>query len=176
MGPCSVSTRSQSKPTDAISSATSGSPKFRRLPKHAFPARNRCFTWLGVIGRQYSAGENRRGPPRPPPKPPPALDCGGKAAAIECWGRLRRGPRDRKSTRLNSSHGSISYAVFCLKKKKKYKENGCVNKHTTIRGSDPHIRANVRDSYQIAAVVHSEVSDRQTRSLVLTRDSSVSPP
>src|SRR5207245_8452236 len=28
------------------------------------------------------------------------------------------GIRDRKSTRLNSSHGSISYAVFCLKKKK----------------------------------------------------------
>src|SRR2546429_2496425 len=35
----------------------------------------------------------------------------------------QRGPesshRDRKSTRLNSSHGYISYAVFCLKKKKK---------------------------------------------------------
>src|SRR5207245_11674693 len=30
---------------------------------------------------------------------------------------------DRKSTRLNSSHGSISYAVFCLKKKKKKKQN-----------------------------------------------------
>src|SRR2546422_5718004 len=29
------------------------------------------------------------------------------------------GHRDRKSTRLNSSHGYISYAVFCLKKKKK---------------------------------------------------------
>src|SRR5438034_3815646 len=28
--------------------------------------------------------------------------------------------RDRKSTRLNSSHTVISYAVFCLKKKKKY--------------------------------------------------------
>src|SRR5690348_18217251 len=28
-------------------------------------------------------------------------------------------PQDRKSTRLNSSHPSISYAVFCLKKKKK---------------------------------------------------------
>src|SRR2546422_2281577 len=28
-------------------------------------------------------------------------------------------PTDRKSTRLNSSHGYISYAVFCLKKKKK---------------------------------------------------------
>src|SRR6266568_6927794 len=30
-----------------------------------------------------------------------------------------KAPRDRKSTRLNSSHSSISYAVFCLKKKKK---------------------------------------------------------
>src|SRR2546429_4572855 len=29
-----------------------------------------------------------------------------------------QGDRDRKSTRLNSSHGYISYAVFCLKKKK----------------------------------------------------------
>src|SRR5690348_18111451 len=34
--------------------------------------------------------------------------------------RARR-PRDRKSTRLNSSHPSISYAVFCLKKKKQKK-------------------------------------------------------
>src|SRR2546422_2006073 len=32
--------------------------------------------------------------------------------------------RDRKSTRLNSSHGYISYAVFCLKKKKKKQSNG----------------------------------------------------
>src|SRR3989304_9370847 len=31
--------------------------------------------------------------------------------------------RDRKSTRLNSSHGYISYAVFCLKKKKKNSQN-----------------------------------------------------
>src|SRR3712207_8934292 len=30
--------------------------------------------------------------------------------------------RDRKSTRLNSSHANISYAVFCLKKKKKQKK------------------------------------------------------
>src|SRR2546422_6319137 len=32
--------------------------------------------------------------------------------------QLRTEVRDRKSTRLNSSHGYISYAVFCLKKKK----------------------------------------------------------
>src|SRR6266498_5172332 len=35
---------------------------------------------------------------------------------------LRRGEGDRKSTRLNSSHVRISYAVFCLKKKKKEEE------------------------------------------------------
>src|SRR5688572_32720010 len=34
-------------------------------------------------------------------------------------GRLEDDPGDRKSTRLNSSHSQISYAVFCLKKKKK---------------------------------------------------------
>src|SRR5438067_2790072 len=34
----------------------------------------------------------------------------------------RDNDRDRKSTRLNSSHVSISYAVFCLKKKKKNKK------------------------------------------------------
>src|SRR5438874_4203548 len=33
--------------------------------------------------------------------------------------RARRSHQDRKSTRLNSSHVEISYAVFCLKKKKK---------------------------------------------------------
>src|SRR5437588_9096337 len=35
---------------------------------------------------------------------------------------LRRQRRDRKSTRLNSSHTVISYAVFCLKKKNKKKK------------------------------------------------------
>src|SRR3712207_8674789 len=36
-------------------------------------------------------------------------------------------PRDRKSTRLNSSHANISYAVFCLKKKKKPQSH--IHKH-----------------------------------------------
>src|SRR3989449_7779982 len=35
---------------------------------------------------------------------------------------------DRKSTRLNSSHGYISYAVFCLKKKKKNSVHKCAQK------------------------------------------------
>src|SRR2546429_1390138 len=43
----------------------------------------------------------------------------GRAVAAERHARAREQlVRDRKSTRLNSSHGYISYAVFCLKKKK----------------------------------------------------------
>src|SRR5712675_2822308 len=42
-------------------------------------------------------------------------DANSKPAGCE----RRPGRQDRKSTRLNSSHGYISYAVFCLKKKKK---------------------------------------------------------
>src|SRR5437879_12342462 len=42
---------------------------------------------------------------------------GGEATCRSRWGSCRAG--DRKSTRLNSSHRCISYAVFCLKKKKK---------------------------------------------------------
>src|SRR2546422_4183727 len=47
-----------------------------------------------------------------------AAACGLARSPI---GPLRAAPlgRDRKSTRLNSSHGYISYAVFCLKKKNK---------------------------------------------------------
>src|SRR2546422_1941593 len=39
---------------------------------------------------------------------------------------IRHAAEDRKSTRLNSSHGYISYAVFCLKKKKKQLHHGQV--------------------------------------------------
>src|SRR5437588_6678704 len=44
----------------------------------------------------------------------PATGARGQDAAPVGWPRSRR---DRKSTRLNSSHTVISYAVFCLKKK-----------------------------------------------------------
>src|SRR5690348_17917637 len=47
------------------------------------------------------------------------LDGGdGRLDAVRIVCRIEQ-DRDRKSTRLNSSHPSISYAVFCLKKKKK---------------------------------------------------------
>src|SRR2546422_8361851 len=44
--------------------------------------------------------------------------CSGKQTVLQREHKGHRA-RDRKSTRLNSSHGYISYAVFCLKKKKK---------------------------------------------------------
>src|SRR3989442_14156030 len=49
------------------------------------------------------------------PEPPTARDRSPTRASSR--------PRDRKSTRLNSSHVRISYAVFCLKKKHKRSEN-----------------------------------------------------
>src|SRR3712207_7355339 len=47
-----------------------------------------------------------------------ALLRGTKREEVE-RGQVLAAPGDRKSTRLNSSHANISYAVFCLKKKKK---------------------------------------------------------
>src|SRR5437868_10259720 len=49
----------------------------------------------------------------------------------------RSSAKDRKSTRLNSSHVSISYAVFCLKKKKKKKK--CTYHHTITQHVTDHI-------------------------------------
>src|SRR2546426_1592689 len=51
----------------------------------------------------------------PTARSPPECSCSPRPPAAR-----RTFRRDRKSTRLNSSHLVISYAVFCLKKKKKY--------------------------------------------------------
>src|SRR5947209_16180160 len=69
--------------------------------------------------------------------------------------RLQHGTRangveveDRKSTRLNSSHANISYAVFCLKKKNK-------NSHT------PHRNDNASGTYVVATARHANASVRR---------------
>src|SRR5690606_41343105 len=50
--------------------------------------------------------------------PGPTRPVDDEQAGVAAWPRLLRNQRlDRKSTRLNSSHVKISYAVFCLKKK-----------------------------------------------------------
>src|SRR2546430_11036293 len=61
----------------------------------------------------YDFGAGAAGAAAAPGAPPPA---GATPAALS---------RDRKSTRLNSSHSQISYAVFCLKKKKNITHNVC---------------------------------------------------
>src|SRR3712207_7510906 len=59
----------------------------------------------------------------PPQRRCPELLARGRGVGRRAGDRARmagpRPDRDRKSTRLNSSHANISYAVFCLKKKKK---------------------------------------------------------
>src|SRR5438477_8701958 len=66
------------------------------------PPRSPLFPYTTLF---RSEGVARRG------EPPAAGDAGREDHGV------RRGGQDRKSTRLNSSHMSISYAVFCLKKK-----------------------------------------------------------
>src|SRR3712207_7894532 len=63
------------------------------------------------------------------------ISNGGTSAFWEtaAFGLVRdRAQLDRKSTRLNSSHANISYAVFCLKKKKKKAQALYFLKHTFI--------------------------------------------
>src|SRR5690348_17931960 len=55
-----------------------------------------------------------------------------------CWaGTPSPTERDRKSTRLNSSHPSISYAVFCLKKKKKINKPSHAVTNLNLSGGGP---------------------------------------
>src|SRR5262245_64403437 len=69
---------------------------------------------------------------RAPPRAPVRGRRRRGARRLEAAARDRREGReiDRKSTRLNSSHLGISYAVFCLKKKKQ-KENAQYTKQNT---------------------------------------------
>src|SRR2546422_4359770 len=86
----------------------------RRPPRSTlFP-----YTTLFRSPPKYEVSEAMRPPPRVVRVPPVA----GRARVptrVGSWdSQLPSSRRDRKSTRLNSSHGYISYAVFCLKKKK----------------------------------------------------------
>src|SRR2546429_980954 len=72
-----------------------------------------------AVGHAHAPGPARQSHAAPLAGPGFHAGCGAS-----------RGRADRKSTRLNSSHGYISYAVFCLKKKKTSK------KKTPIEGID----------------------------------------
>src|SRR3712207_8645229 len=86
------------------------------------PPRSTLFPYTTLFRSPEDAGELRRGSRRGR-----LLRHRGRRGLLRRgsrlgWDRGWRGSlglRDRKSTRLNSSHANISYAVFCLKKKKK---------------------------------------------------------
>src|SRR5690349_22089105 len=92
----------------------------RRPPRSTlFP-----YTTLFRSAKQQLAAYPDIKPILVPDTPKDAFDKAVKAAEAMGWEVVGRDAKaDRKSTRLNSSHVEISYAVFCLKKKKKYKEN-----------------------------------------------------
>src|SRR2546429_8939331 len=81
------------------------------------PPRSTLFPYTTLFRSHRSTSGSGPAPiPAAPPRPRARRRRGGWRPASCRQGRSRL---DRKSTRLNSSHGYISYAVFCLKKKKK---------------------------------------------------------
>src|SRR5207253_10209277 len=73
-------------------------------------------TDLVLLWRRYAAGADADHPQELWRSDPQRSDCQCNGARFAAAGE-ERGGQDRKSTRLNSSHVAISYAVFCLKKK-----------------------------------------------------------
>src|SRR6266571_6078083 len=64
--------------------------------------------------------------------------CGaGRQDDVVCASLQQPSVRDRKSTRLNSSHMSISYAVFCLNKKNKTNTNRLLKQYREQTHTDP---------------------------------------
>src|SRR5262245_63691484 len=72
-------------------------------------------------------------------RPPPRLVARGVVGA----GAAQGARQDRKSTRLNSSHLGISYAVFCLKKKKRSRTEDARYVHRKEQKVTAHIRTRV---------------------------------
>src|SRR3712207_8921846 len=84
----------------------------RRPPRSTLFPYTTLFRSDGVI----NGGDNCRAEPNPD-----QADFNGDGIGDAC-DEVPDPIQDRKSTRLNSSHANISYAVFCLKKKKKNKK------------------------------------------------------
>src|SRR5256885_6875194 len=89
------------------------------------PPRSTLFPYTTLFRSSDPAADRQLGQNsvRPAPRcPPPGGSAPGGHRPVH-WGRApvwtsRNAAQDRKSTRLNSSHLVISYAVFCLKKKR----------------------------------------------------------
>src|SRR3712207_7414589 len=78
----------------------------------------RFLTKIRCSHRPAAQGRVPRSVGGPGAAPQPSVAIARGMAGL-VWRRAPEDqPRDRKSTRLNSSHANISYAVFCLKKKK----------------------------------------------------------
>src|SRR2546422_2944095 len=79
------------------------------------PPRSTLFPYTTLFRSAGGAPPRREGENRP--RSERVADAWPQLRHAEPGGSVLEVSRDRKSTRLNSSHGYISYAVFCLKKK-----------------------------------------------------------
>src|SRR2546426_7505381 len=97
------------------------------------PPRSTLFPYTTLFRSIAGLPTTGRSPPTPGPAASASVErdapadppCRRLEIAVASGGPAidrRATPKDRKSTRLNSSHLVISYAVFCLKKKKKTQE------------------------------------------------------
>src|SRR5687768_17827797 len=85
------------------------------------PPRSTLFPYTTLFRSNWPAGYAALHPPYALFKRFSILRANTDISFAACLSPLRSATEDRKSTRLNSSHGYISYAVFCLKKKITYK-------------------------------------------------------
>src|SRR5256885_12720240 len=88
------------------------------------PPRSTLFPYTTLFRSPPGEGDPRSQAPRPHPRQD-RREGSDEAEAVEDEGEPEEDQarmQDRKSTRLNSSHLVISYAVFCLKKKKKKRD------------------------------------------------------
>src|SRR5688572_31148733 len=96
----------------------------RRPPRSTlFPYTTLFRSLTAMTGKKGGKRRGARGGPDEGTGLIGAQDAANMGVPLEGWSTAERdahvGSVDRKSTRLNSSHSQISYAVFCLKKKKK---------------------------------------------------------
>src|SRR2546426_9155510 len=82
------------------------------------PPRSTLFPYTTLFRSRVGHGDPPKGPAVQPASTRRARAGGRNHPRAELSAQLGDPVRDRKSTRLNSSHLVISYAVFCLKKKK----------------------------------------------------------
>src|SRR3712207_7486942 len=96
------------------------------------PPRSTLFPYTTLFRSGPADTAARQPEPKERRRASACSDYGRATQAADSLDRWMSAGLDRKSTRLNSSHANISYAVFCLKKKKKNTLTNSLNTHISV--------------------------------------------